>query len=950
MEKSSRQKFVDCNNWILVLALSLTVLCTPIICHNRHGDGISGTSRVPSGCYSPSIPVLYCHDVIDERLLQMPDTVQEAIFINSSFSHLDASHLQSLSWTHSDLVNATGHIIAPFSLISLDVSHNSIRNLTHYQFKDYNKLISLNLSNNQINDLPRSVFNNCHSLQFLNISHNHLHVIPFQVFSPLQLLHVLDLSHNSLEALLDHFFKLNRQVQILLLNDNRIFKLTSNALADLADLKKLDLSNNALSAISKGLFDSLNGLEELDLSNNPLHILGSGTFRGLHSLRTLNLSGNKLRYLTYGLFHFSQRMTHLTLDNTLIEVLHNTELFGLPRLQYLQMRNNHMLQEIEAYALADTSQLRSINISGNALSFLPLSLANLTELDTLDISNNPWACDCRMFWFASWTQERKYKNPVALSDLSCGPFTYPNDMIPTLQHLNCTGPLIVYKTPTTKYRLKSNALLECRYMANPPPSITWVTPTREVFHWNPDTNVPDIFHKHPYAHDSKLLPMKDLMPRIQVLDNGTLFIKDVRRTDCGRYTCYASNPVANMTLDVLLHIDPVDWNRIRIMSLIVGAECAAIFLIVTVVVQLIRMLLEKLGILDHCCSFCKRDRVSPRAKQIYALLDNIEQYKSQQLERLRENYTMQVARIRDNCAQQVEWIQGSYQSQAKHLKDFRDIGTQHLSTLREQYNDQVKKVRDYSTGQLNWVRENYIFQRNKIRKFSAHKVLQLRETYKYQQQTLNRVLENLPSLYLENCRAGTCGKEESIVFDPNDIDSIDMYIKSKIDRLTMIEDPETVNARHALTMISNDDHTSISRQSLYYTPTERSVLGSQRSLDHTALAGVHINYIENPSPLLPGTDFRLFAELERYRCEDRLHSTKSTQDLRRLSAESNVDNGEGEAAASLSNHEESAVKLLASHSSSLPDLSSTVNNSDKVEIIQLEPFREKASIKMNDSR
>lgn len=880
----------------------------------------------------------------------MPDTVQEAIFINSSFSHLDASHLQSLSWTHSDLVNATGHIIAPFSLISLDVSNNRIHNLTHYQFKDYNKLISLNLSNNQINDLPRSVFNNCHSLQFLNISHNHLHVIPFQVFSPLQLLHVLDLSHNSLEALLDHFFKLNRQVQILLLNDNRIFKLTSNALADLADLKKLDLSNNALSAISKGLFDSLNGLEELDLSNNPLHILGSGTFRGLHSLRTLNLSGNKLRYLTYGLFHFSQRMTHLTLDNTLIEVLHNTELFGLPRLQYLQMRNNHMLQEIEAYALADTSQLRSINISGNALSFLPLSLANLTELDTLDISNNPWACDCRMFWFASWTQERKYKNPVALSDLSCGPFTYPNDMIPTLQHLNCTGPLIVYKTPTTKYRLKSNALLECRYMANPPPSITWVTPTREVFHWNPDPNVPDIFHKHPHAHDSKLLPMRDLPPRIQVLDNGTLYIKDVRRTDCGRYTCYASNPVANMTLDVLLHIDPVDWNRIRIMSLIVGAECAAIFLIVTVVVQLIRMLLEKLGILDHCCSFCRRDRVSPRAKQIYALLDNIEQYKSQQLERLRENYTMQVARIRDNCAQQVEWIQGSYQSQAKHLKDFRDIGTQHLSTLREQYNDQVKKVRDYSTGQLNWVRENYIFQRNKIRKFSAHKVLQLRETYKYQQQTLNRVLENLPSLYLENCRAGTCGKEESIVFDPNDIDSIDMYIKSKIDRLTMIEDPETVNARHALTMISNDDHTSISRQSLYYTPTERSVLGSQRSLDHTALAGVHINYIENPSPLLPGTDFRLFAELERYRCEDRLHSTKSSQDLRRLSAESTVNNGEGEAAASLSNHEESAVKLLASHSSSLPDLSSTVNNSDKVEIIQLEPFREKASINMNDSR
>lgn len=37
----------------------------------------------------------------------------------------------------------------------------------------------------------------------------------------------------------------------------------------------------------------------------------------------------------------------------------------------------------------------------------------------------------------------------------------------------------------------------------------------------------------------------------------------------------------------------------------------------------------------------------------------------------------------------MEWIQNSYQSQAKHLKDFRDIGSAHLTTLRGQYHDQV---------------------------------------------------------------------------------------------------------------------------------------------------------------------------------------------------------------------------------------------------------------------
>lgn len=141
----------------------------------------------------------------------------------------------------------------------------------------------------------------------------------------------------------------------------------------------------------------------------------------------------------------------------------------------------------------------------------------------------------------------------------------------------------------------------------------------------------------------------------------------------------------------------------------------------------------------------------------------------------------------------------------------------------------VRKVRDYTNSQLNWVRENYIFQRNKIRKFSAHKVLQLRETYKYQQQTLNKVLENLPNLYFENCRAGTCGKADSIVFDPNDMDSIDIYLKAKIDTLTMIGRPQPDLYQ--------------SKMSLYYTPTERS-LGSRLGFDDD-LAGVHINYIEN---------------------------------------------------------------------------------------------------------
>lgn len=139
-------------------------------------------------------------------------------------------------------------------------------------------------------------------------------------------------------------------------------------------------------------------------------------------------------------------------------------------------------------------------------------------------------------------------------------------------------------------------------------------------------------------------------------------------------------------------------------------------------------------------------------------------------------------------------------------------------------------MRDYSTSQLNWVRENYVFQRNKIRKFSAHQVLRLRESCKYQQQTLNKVLENLPNLYFDNCRSGSCGKNGSIVFDPTKEDlgipELDVYLKSRANNI--MRSAEDINSE-------------------YYTPTE---LSSTSPRVITVLDGIHINYIEDSEPPL----------------------------------------------------------------------------------------------------
>lgn len=564
------------------------VLVVPVTARTRHGDGTQ--VRETFRCYSePS--TLHCENTNIGEISIPTDVIR--LTLTNITGQLKSETVQQLKWTRSKLESINSAIRFPQQYLrTLDLSYNEINALQNYQFQNYTNLKHMNLSHNKIDDLPRNVFVNL-SLEKLCLSHNLLHAIPFQVFAPMEHLETLDLSNNFIVTILDHFFKFNKYIEVLLLNDNRIAKLTSNALADLSDLKWLDLSNNSLTSISKGLFDSLNKLEYLNLANNPISNMASGIFRGLSSLTHLNLSGNKLKQLTYGTFHFSQHIKSLTLDNTGIEFLHNSELLGLPQLEILNVRNNKALKEMETFIFQDTLSIISLDISGNALTFLPLSLANLTNLRSLNIADNPWACDCRMYWFASWTENRKSKDNISLSELSCGPHAYPNDMLPTLHHLNCTEPRIVFKTPTNQYRLNTNALLECRYAANPHASITWLTPKREVYHWNPDPAINDIFHKHPHSHDQNMNPMRTIPPRIQVLDNGTLYIQNVTREDCGRYTCYASNPLGNSTDDVLLHIDPTDWNNIRIFSIIVGIQCAIIFLGITLLVQLLRYILKK---------------------------------------------------------------------------------------------------------------------------------------------------------------------------------------------------------------------------------------------------------------------------------------------------------------------------------------------------------------------
>lgn len=500
--------------------------------------------------------------------------------------------LQQFTWRDSNITVLQIDLFAGLQdLEYIDLSRNEIKRTEHGLFARLTLLSRLNISRNEIDDIPRFTFADLENLEVLDVSHNRLRAIPFQVFGPMGKLQYLDISHNQIASFLDYYFNPNRQLKQLFLNNNNLVKITSNALVNLKELEVLDVSSNKLDYIPKSLFDNFEQLRSLNLSFNRFQNLTQESFKNLMNLRWLNLSGNRLRALPPTLFQYNEYLDTLYLERTDISVIQNTNFKGLDKLQRLYLRNNEFLREIESFVFQDTPSITHLNISSNVMTFLPLSLKMLDKLQELDIGSNPWACDCRMAWFASWARMR---SDVIKSEMSCR-LSYPDDMLRILNHTNCKAPDLVSSSPLTLYRLQTDALLECKFAGNPPPSLTWITPTRNIFHWNPDPLTPDIFHKHGIAHDQYYRNIEN--SRVRVLEDGSLLVGNIHREDCGTYLCFASNPTANVTAEVILNIDPMTMFEIKMYSLLCGAICAAAFLGLTLLVQALRFIFYRLVIL-----------------------------------------------------------------------------------------------------------------------------------------------------------------------------------------------------------------------------------------------------------------------------------------------------------------------------------------------------------------
>ncbi|XP_070209265.1 toll-like receptor 13 [Littorina saxatilis] len=261
------------------------------------------------------------------------------------------------------------------------------------------KLEILDLSNNPLSSFPDTCSAAAASffprLTLLNLKHNQIHSVPSPLCLP-RLQH-LDLGGNRFEYLPPNTFHhaLFPQLNNLYLGSMDI---------NIKNIDAFAFNNTHLKMISF-MYDNLKFSDEESIAMD--------SFAGCPNLQRLQLSSNFFsgvsdeRFL--GLFGNLTRLDTIYMGRTFLERISVRTFAKFPRLKSLFLYLNK-ITVIPDGAFAGNPLLEELNLNDNHVTTVTrttFTVANRYSFKQLDLSGNPFSCDCDLRWFSDWLRSNK---------------------------------------------------------------------------------------------------------------------------------------------------------------------------------------------------------------------------------------------------------------------------------------------------------------------------------------------------------------------------------------------------------------------------------------------------------------------------------------------------------------------------------------------------------------